>query len=87
LAGKIDDQHFSLFVDIKPGGPGSQYFKALKPGDTISYIGPFGTFAFRENDGAQNLLFLGTGSGLSPLKCMIEDALENRKLLFQFIYI
>jgi NAD(P)H-flavin reductase len=40
-------------------------------------MGPFGTFIFKEDDGAQRLLFLGTGSGCSPLRSMLESALKN----------
>jgi NAD(P)H-flavin reductase len=40
-------------------------------------MGPFGVFTFKEDDGAKRLLFLGTGSGCSPLRSMLEAALKN----------
>jgi len=79
IVSRKDDKHFSLFVDIKPGGPGSKYFETLKVNDEISFLGPLGTFTMRTDDGAENLLFLGTGSGSSPLRCMIEDTLVNQE--------
>lgn len=66
---------FCLLVDVKPGGPGSNFFEVLKPGDKITYLGPFGVFILEPDDGAKQLLFLGTGSGLSPLRRQIESAL------------
>lgn len=71
------DRKFNILVDTSPGGPGSKFFENIKPGDKIAYMGPFGTFTFNENDGAKHLLFLGTGSGCSPLRSMVESALKN----------
>lgn len=69
--------NFSLLVDTSPGGPGSKFFENIKPGDKVAYMGPFGTFTFMEDDGGKRLLFLGTGSGCSPLRSMLESALKN----------
>lgn len=69
--------NFSLLVDTSPGGPGSKFFENIKPGDKVAYMGPFGTFTFKEEDGAKRLLFLGTGSGCSPIRSMLESALRN----------
>lgn len=68
---------FALLVDTSPGGPGSKFFENIKPGDKVAYMGPFGTFTFKVDDGAQRLLFLGTGSGCSPLRSMLEAALND----------
>lgn len=69
--------NFSLLIDTSPGGPGSKFFENLKSGDRVAYMGPFGTFTFKGDDGVKRLLFLGTGSGCSPLRCMLEYALKN----------
>lgn len=78
IAGKAGEKGFTILVDISPGGPGSKFFESLKVGEKISYLGPFGNFVSRENDGAEQLLFLGTGSGCSPLKCIIEALLKEK---------
>ena len=57
---------FIILVDTSPNGPGSKFFENLKVGEKISYLGPFGTFTFKDNDHAKELIFLGTGSGCSP---------------------
>jgi acetyltransferase len=80
VAGQTSPTRFNLLVDTTPGGPGSKFFEALKANDKITYIGPFGTFALKPDDGAETLLFLATGSGLAPLKSMIEYSLNVGKV-------
>lgn len=67
---------FGLLIDTSPGGPGSKYFENLKPGDEISFLGPFGTFIFRPDSTVKHFLFLGTGSGCAPLRSMIDNLLK-----------
>ena len=82
-----------LLVDIKPQGLGSQYLKNLKPGDKVEFVAPFGNFVVDENclkrsDPAaagsdlnknHQLLFVATGSGISPIRAMILDLLIVKK--------
>jgi acyl-CoA synthetase (NDP forming)/NAD(P)H-flavin reductase len=77
IADHMSSENFGLLIDTSPGGPGSKYFENLKVGDKISYLGPFGIFTYKD-DGAKQLLFLGTGSGLSPLRCIIDDLLKTQ---------
>lgn len=79
IAGSINPNQFNLLVDISPGGPGSQFFEKLAVGDQMLYLGPFGIFTLDLTDEASKLLFLATGSGLAPLKCMIEHLLYKEK--------
>ena len=82
LSSRPNGNRFVLLVDTTPGGIGSKFFEFLKPNDPIQFLGPLGNFCLNLNDGAKNFLFLGTGSGVSPLRYMIEDALigKNAKL-------
>ncbi len=80
VATTTDARHFSLLVDTRPGGPGSRFFENLKTGDVITYMGPFGAFTFRPDDGAENLVFMATGSGMSAIRCMIDSALLEQKI-------
>jgi len=79
IADHESSENFGLLIDTSPGGPGSKYFENLKVGDKISYLGPFGIFTYKD-DGAKHLLFLGTGSGLSPLRCIIDDLLKTQHI-------
>jgi len=80
IAGRDGENKFTILVDISPGGPGSLYFESLKIGDKISYLGPFGNFTLQENDNAKQIIFLGTGSGCSPLRCILDAALKEKGL-------
>lgn len=80
IAGCPDRNHFELLVDVNPQGVGSKYFENLKADEIISFLGPAGVFTLKPDDGAQHLLFLGTGSGIVPLKYIIEDMLKNKKM-------
>lgn len=87
IASHEGSNKFNVLVDVSPGGPGSCYFKNLKIGDKISYLGPFGVFTLKKEEEKRTILFLGTGSGCSPLKCILESALtekgyENHMVLY-----
>jgi acetyl coenzyme A synthetase (ADP forming)-like protein len=77
VATRQDDTHFDLLVDTRPGGPGSMYFENIKQGDKMPYLGPFGVFTFNQDDGAEELVFLATGSGTSAIRCMLDVALQE----------
>jgi len=67
--------YVETYVDITPGGPGSQFYMNAKVGDEVEYIGPIGRFVYEE--GESPLLFIATGTGLVPFLSMIEHALTN----------
>ncbi|MGH7723905.1 MAG: ferredoxin--NADP reductase [Candidatus Eiseniibacteriota bacterium] len=73
-----DPRWLKVAVDIQPGGPGSRYFQTLQPGTDVKFQGPYGAFVVRD-DALPHLLFVGTGTGIAPLRSMILD-LENRGL-------
>ena len=79
-------KHFSLLIDTSPGGVGSKYFESLKIDDKVSILGPFGIFTYKKEDDVENVLFLATGSGISAVRCMIEEAVKdtNKKLNLYF---
>jgi NAD(P)H-flavin reductase len=71
-----DPSKLKVAVDIQPGGPGSQFFAHLKSGDDVKFQGPYGAFVVRD-DAQPHLVFVGTGTGIAPLRSMILD-LERR---------
>jgi len=78
IATKLAPNKFALLVDIRPGGPGSKFFEHLKPDDKIPFLGPFGAFTFKLEEDIKQILFLGTGSGISALRCMVDAALKEQ---------
>lgn len=82
------DGQFELIIDIKPGHEGSYFTHELREGDYIDFMGPMGHFQFHKDDGAEELVFKATGSGLAPIKAMIEQLLwydkEQRQMRLFF---
>ncbi|MBI2310180.1 hypothetical protein HYU89_04770 [Candidatus Collierbacteria bacterium] len=68
-----------LLVDVKPQGSGSQYLKNLKPGEQVKFVAPFGNFVVQDACVNHQLLFVATGSGISPIRSMILDLLITKK--------
>ena len=66
----------SIAVTKVEGGPGSTFLHELPEGAVIRAIGPQGFFT-RPRDTRQPSLFVGTGTGVTPLRSMILDALAT----------
>lgn len=73
-------------VPDAPPGLVSSWLFALKPGDSVSVAGPFGTFRTQTTD--CEMVFLGGGVGMAPLRAMLFDMLErqNSKRKISFWY-
>lgn len=83
------DGLLELIIKRYPDGILSAYwFDRAKPGDLLRIEGPFGTFFFREN-GPTNVIFLATGTGIAPVKAILEElatdpsrAMQHRLTVF-----
>lgn len=71
---------FDLLVDTRPGGPGSRFFENLRVNDKMAFLGPFGVFTLNLDDGAEHILFMATGTGISALRCMLDALLKEKKV-------
>ena len=58
------------------GGAGSAYVHCLKAGDTVTAIGPFGDFHIKPTQ--SEMVYLGGGSGMAPLRSHISNLLETQ---------
>lgn len=71
--------------DIPPGIMSSYVF-ALKPGDKITVYGPFGEFFAKDTDA--EMVFIGGGAGMAPMRSHIMDQLlrlkSTRKISFWY---
>ncbi|MDX1529397.1 MAG: NADH:ubiquinone reductase (Na(+)-transporting) subunit F, partial [Gammaproteobacteria bacterium] len=63
-------------AEIPPGAM-SSYIFGLKPGDKTTISGPFGEFFARETD--NEMVFVGGGAGMAPMRSHIFDQLERLK--------
>jgi Na+-transporting NADH:ubiquinone oxidoreductase subunit F len=60
-----------------PPGKMSSYIFSLKPGDPVTISGPYGEFFARETDA--EMVFIGGGAGMAPLRSIVFDQLERVK--------
>jgi CDP-4-dehydro-6-deoxyglucose reductase len=68
-----EDNQLELIVKRYAGGVLSTYwFERAKANDLVRIEGPFGTFFLRD-EGPTNLLFLATGTGIAPVKALLEE--------------
>jgi Na+-transporting NADH:ubiquinone oxidoreductase subunit F len=58
-----------------PPGKMSSYLFGLAPGDALTVSGPYGEFFARETDA--EMLFIGGGAGMAPMRSHIFDQLER----------
>ena len=58
-----------------PPGVMSSYLFGLKPGDRITVSGPFGEFFAKDTD--QEMVFVGGGAGMAPMRSHILDQLKR----------
>src|SRR3989338_11515258 len=66
----VFDRKFELLVDTTPMGIGSQYLTNLGIGNAIHFRAPLGVFVLQ--DSKLPKMFLATGSGIAPMKSMLE---------------
>ncbi|MDC0302582.1 NADH:ubiquinone reductase (Na(+)-transporting) subunit F [bacterium] len=57
-----------------PPGVGSSYVFNLKPGDTVSTVGPFGDFHIKPTQ--REMVYLGGGAGMAPMRAHLAHLLE-----------
>ncbi|MDJ0631335.1 MAG: NADH:ubiquinone reductase (Na(+)-transporting) subunit F [Rhodobacter sp.] len=61
-------------ADVPPGVV-SSYLFGLSPGDTVEVSGPYGEFGAQET--SREMVFIGGGVGMAPLRSIIHDQLER----------
>ncbi|KCZ87966.1 NADH:ubiquinone reductase (Na(+)-transporting) subunit F [Hyphomonas johnsonii] len=59
-----------------PVGIGSAFLSTLTLGDSITLKGPFGDFHVKDAD--DEIIFIGGGAGIAPIRSMIQDQLSVR---------
>jgi NAD(P)H-flavin reductase len=69
----------SFEMVIRKVGKVTSAIHRLNPGDTVGIRGPFGTHFPLETYKGKDLLFIGGGIGLVPMRSAINYALDNRK--------
>lgn len=60
-----------------PPGKMSSYIFNLKPGDEVTISGPYGEFFIKDTD--KEMVYIGGGAGMAPLRSHIFELFRNRK--------
>jgi ferredoxin-NADP reductase len=68
------DARFAICLNRVPGGLFSNYLCDLKPGAALEFTGPHGFFVVRQPV-ERDLAFIATGTGIAPMRGMIEALL------------
>jgi predicted ferric reductase len=76
-----------LMLAIKELGDFTRTIGSSKPGDAVTVHGPFGRFSHHLHSGADELVFIAAGIGITPFRSMIRwmtDRAENRRVLLLY---
>ena len=74
---------FNVRIAVPPpglackAGAGSTFVFALKPGDTVKAMGPFGDFHIKDTDA--EMVYIGGGAGMAPLRSHLSYLFETLK--------
>lgn len=83
-----ENASIELFIKKYPGGLLSNYwFNEAKINDLLRIEGPRGTFFIRNNSAFKNIIFLATGTGIAPVKSILETLSELGDLTEKNIYL
>jgi ferredoxin-NADP reductase len=66
-----------LLIAVEADGTLGPHLAAATPGSPIDLEGPLGTFLFPEDPPPQRLLFVAGGTGIAPLRAMIDHVLRR----------
>ncbi len=67
-------EYVETYANSHPGGPGSKFFENAKVGQKVPVLGPLGRFIYQEQ--LRPVVFVATGTGITPFMSMIRYALE-----------
>lgn len=82
IASAPNDENIEFLVELIPNGVGSTFVKNLKVGDSFDALGSLGFLTlekFNIQDLETPLIFIGTGTGIVPLRSMIRHLLLEKK--------
>jgi ferredoxin-NADP reductase len=75
IASKPDGNHFDLCLNLVKEGHLSPWLFTLEPGAEIEVTEPLGFFVVRNPQ--RDAVFVATGTGIAPIRSMLEDCLER----------
>jgi ferredoxin-NADP reductase len=73
----METQSLELLIALEADGTLGPHLPVTTPGSHIDVEGPLGTFVFPEEQPSQRLLFVAGGTGIAPLRAMIDHVLRG----------
>lgn len=70
ISNQFDQGFFDILVKSYPDGTVSKKFAALTPGQKVSFKGPVGRMAYKENM-SKNIVMIAGGSGITPMLAVL----------------
>ena len=77
LATTPGNKFAEFYIKLVKNGKSSNFIKTLKEGDKIELFGPIGKFIIDENSKKKDLIFISTGTGITPFISMISTLLKQ----------
>lgn len=80
IASAPGEEFIEFYVTTAPGGPGSQFFEAMKEGDSVQAMGPMGVFTYKapaSPEAKVTPVFVATGTGVAPFWSIVKDQLAK----------
>lgn len=75
IASSPEKNYLELCIKIIPEGNASNFVQTLKKGDKVEFLGPMGKFIIKNPN--KNLIFISTGTGITPFRSMINDLFKK----------
>ncbi|WP_339916184.1 FAD-binding oxidoreductase [Yeosuana marina] len=73
-----EDNKIEFYIRKYDKGLMSEYFfSKAKVNDLLRLEGPLGTFFYRKNESIKDIIFLATGTGIAPVKAILEEFNEH----------
>lgn len=69
--------HLQLLIALEPDGALGSHLSSIGPGSLLDIEGPLGTFVLPEPPPHDRLLFVAGGTGIAPLRAMIDHAVRH----------
>ena len=71
-----EKKHITSTIKIVPEGRCTQWLEKIPLETPVTFMGPIGVFVFKKECN-KDTIFVATGTGITPLLCMIRDELEH----------
>ena len=75
VASRPNGKVFELCIERIQGGQAGTFLSSVQKDDVLDFKGPFGHCTLKDKESKQ-LIFAATGTGIAPIKAILEDLVE-----------